>query len=182
MVRVLNVAEKNDAAKNLASIMSRGGFTRAEGFSVYNKLYEFDMNLNGERCHMVMTSVSGHLLNYAFTGTYRSWLGCNPLQLFEAPAIKMCIEGMEPIKQTLEREARLASRLIIWTDCDREGENIGFEIINVCRAIKPNLQVQRAKFSEITPASVMRALQNLSVPDEKQSAAVDVRSELDLRI
>lgn len=72
--------------------------------------------------------------------------------------------------------------MIIWTDCDREGENIGFEIIDVCRAVKPNIPVYRAKFSEITAASVKRALDNCGQPDELQSKAVDVRSELDLRI
>ena len=33
----------------------------------------------------------------------------------------------------LEREIRKCSQLIIWTDGDREGENIGFEIIDVCK-------------------------------------------------
>lgn len=77
---------------------------------------------------------------------------------------------------------RGSNGLIIWTDCDREGENIGFEIIEVCRAIKPSIPVYRAKFSEITSVAVKRALANLVQPDELQSAAVDVRSELDLRI
>ena len=38
------------------------------------------------------------------------------------------------MQKTLEREVRGADTLIIWTDCDREGENIGYEIIDVCRA------------------------------------------------
>lgn len=77
---------------------------------------------------------------------------------------------------------RSCGALIIWTDCDREGENIGYEIIDVCRSLKPNIPVYRAKFSEITAASIKRALQNIGQPDERQSQAVDVRSELDLRI
>lgn len=40
----------------------------------------------------------------------------------------------------------------------------------------------RAKFSEITKQSIERALQTLIEPDKAMSDAVDVRSELDLRI
>ncbi|XP_031624224.1 DNA topoisomerase 3-alpha isoform X2 [Contarinia nasturtii] len=67
-------------------------------------------------------------------------------------------------------------------DCDREGENIGFEIIDTCRAVKPNIKVFRARFSEITSAAIYRALNNVCEPDIRQSQAVDVRTELDLRI
>jgi DNA topoisomerase-3 len=129
-----------------------------------------------------MTSVSGHLLSQDFVQSYRNWRGCNPEQLFEAPITKTCPENFINIKRTLEREIRFCQGLIIWTDCDREGENIGFEVINVCRAVKPNIQVYRAKFSDMTAASIHRALNNLGQPDELQSLAVDVRSELDLRI
>lgn len=72
--------------------------------------------------------------------------------------------------------------LIIWTDCDREGENIGFEIIDCCKEVKPTIKIYRARFSEITKPSVERALQNLDVPNECLNNAVNVRSELDLRI
>ena len=72
--------------------------------------------------------------------------------------------------------------MIIWTDCDREGENIGFEVIEVCQAVKPRLKIMRAKFSEITRVSVERALRTLAQPDVRVSQAVDVRQQLDLRI
>lgn len=86
------------------------------------------------------------------------------------------------IKQTLEREVHQCQALVIWTDCDREGENIGFEIIHVCKAVKPSLQVFRARFSEITPHAIRTACENLTQPDQNVSDAVDVRQELDLRI
>lgn len=38
---------------------------------------------------------------------------------------------------------------MIWTDCDREGENIGAEIVKICRKAKPNIVVKRARFSAI---------------------------------
>lgn len=52
----------------------------------------------------------------------------------------------------------------------------------MCNEVKSNLQIHRAKFSEITASSVNRALQNLEAPNKNISDAVDVRQELDLRI
>lgn len=49
-------------------------------------------------------------------------------------------------------------------------------------SVKSNLQVFRAKFSEITPGSIRRACETLTEPDANISDAVDVRQELDLRI
>ncbi len=40
---------------------------------------------------------------------------------------------------------------MIWTDCDREGEHIGSEIVGVCRKGKEGLRVKRARFSAIIP-------------------------------
>lgn len=181
-MRYLCVAEKNDAAKSIASVLSNNSAQRFEGLSKFNKLYKFSANVRGQNAEMIMTSVSGHLLTHEFVYTYKSWQGCDPISLFEAKVEKQCPENFIKVKQTLEREIRKCDGLIIWTDCDREGENIGFEIIDVCRAVRSNIQVFRAKFSEITYAGIRRALNTLGEPDFRQSQAVDVRSELDLRI
>uniref|UniRef100_A0A665TQN7 DNA topoisomerase n=1 Tax=Echeneis naucrates TaxID=173247 RepID=A0A665TQN7_ECHNA len=180
--RVLCVAEKNDAAKGISHIMSNGGARRREGLSKFNKIYEYEYNLFGQNVTVTMTSVSGHLLGLQFKAQFQKWHSCNPVLLFDAEVEKYCPDTMVQIKRTLEKEARQCQALVIWTDCDREGENIGFEIIDVCKAVKPNIQVFRAKFSEITPNSIRRACETLMEPDVNISDAVDVRQELDLRI
>ncbi|XP_025418842.1 DNA topoisomerase 3-alpha [Sipha flava] len=181
-MRVLNVAEKNDAAKNIAGHLSGGNLQRREGFSKFNKIYEFSHSFQGTPSTMIMTSVSGHLLGYEFQGSYRSWSSCSPLELFDLPVVKECPKDYLDIKKTLEREVRSCNALVIWTDADREGENIGFEIIDVCREVNPRIDVYRAILSEITRPSVQRAITNLGPPNKNVSDAVDVRSELDLRI
>lgn len=129
-----------------------------------------------------MTSVSGHLLSLEFTKQYKSWKYCDPVELFHAKIDRNCLDDYQKIKRTLEREVRSCQKLIIWTDCDREGENIGFEIIDVCTAIKGNLDVYRAVFSEITASSIARSIRDLKRPNRLISDAVEVRKELDLRI
>ncbi|XP_060116558.1 LOW QUALITY PROTEIN: DNA topoisomerase 3-alpha [Heteronotia binoei] len=180
--KVLCVAEKNDAAKGIADILSNSRMRRREGLSKFNKIYEYQCHMLGQNVAVVMTSVSGHLLAHDFKMPFKKWHSCNPLLLFDAEIEKYCPENYVDIKRTLEREIQHCQALVIWTDCDREGENIGFEIIDVCKAVKPSLQVFRARFSEITPRAIRSACENLAQPDQNVSDAVDVRQELDLRI
>lgn len=104
IMKYLNVAEKNDAAKSIASILSNGTARRTEGLSKFNKLYSFDANFRGTQTNMVMTSVSGHLMTFDFSDVYKHWQSCDPISLFEAPVIKHCPENFMNIKRTLERE------------------------------------------------------------------------------
>lgn len=140
-MRVLNVAEKNDAAKCIASALSHGTSHRREGFSKFNKIYEFPHVVFGQNCQMLMTSVSGHLLAIDFPPQYADWGRVEILDLFAAPIHLKCPQNYADIRRTLEREARSCQKLIIWTDCDREGENIGFEVINVCSQVRRPLSL-----------------------------------------
>lgn len=56
------------------------------------------------------------------------------------------------VAKNIETQARYASILFIWTDCDREGEHIGTEVRDIALKINPNLQVFRARFSNIERA------------------------------
>jgi DNA topoisomerase III len=56
------------------------------------------------------------------------------------------------IKANLQAEARYSSDVLIWTDCDREGENIGMEVIGVCREANPRIRAHRAVFASMNPA------------------------------
>lgn len=186
MMKVLNVAEKNDAAKNIAGLLSRGTSQRREGLCKFNKIYTFQTEVPqlGGRCDMTMTSVSGHLMEFDYEDKYKAWKSVDPRALFDAPILELIGKNNktgQSIKKTLEREARGKQALIIWTDGDREGENIGFEIIRVCHGVNKNLQIYRARFSEITARSMDNAIKNLIQPDENVSMAVDIRRELDLR-
>lgn len=107
-----------------------------------------------------MTWVSEHLLAHDFHMQFCKWQSCNPLVLFKVEIERYCPENFVHTKKTLEQEIRQCQALVIWTNCVREGENIGFEIIQVYKSVRPSLQVLRTSFSEITRALRM-ACENL---------------------
>jgi DNA topoisomerase IA len=56
------------------------------------------------------------------------------------------------VASNIEAQAKHASILFIWTDCDREGEHIGTEIRDIALKANRNLQIYRARFSNIERA------------------------------
>lgn len=89
---------------------------------------------------------------------------------------------------------------MLWLDCDREGENICFEVIENTKHQMNHgrgQQIFRAKFSgnpiclklcksnnpiAITAPDINRAMNNLVAPNENEARAVDARQELDLKV
>ena len=60
--------------------------------------------------------------------------------------------------------------LQLWLDNDREGENICFEVIDVCTPhMRPNPEIRRAKFSSITYQNIRLAHEHLISPNELES-------------
>ncbi len=109
------------------------------------------------------------------------------------------------MSENIKKEAQNADILMIWTDCDREGEYIGYEIVQAAQKGNPNLKdgkVARANFNNlerryvilvyliqsnvlITIASLSHIRYAANHPlrlDMRQVRAVEARLELDLRV
>ncbi|KAJ2769003.1 DNA topoisomerase 3-alpha, partial [Coemansia nantahalensis] len=180
-MRILCVAEKPSQAKAVVQILSQGQSGTREGCSRYNKNYDFQYRVAGTFVQATMTSVLGHVVEIDFPQTMRRWQSCNPASLFSAPIVANT-EKSKDVARNIEREARTATHLYIWTDCDREGESIGSEIADICRSTNPRIVVKRAHFSSVLPQEIHQAMQSPRELDMRLVAAVQARTELDLRI
>jgi DNA topoisomerase III len=86
-IRVVNVAEK----PSVAEIPSRrsGGMQPRPGRSSYNRIFEFNYAIGGQACHMLVTFITGHLMELEFEERFRRrWHSCDPADLFQAPVRK----------------------------------------------------------------------------------------------
>lgn len=64
---------------------------------------------------------------------------------------------------------------MLWLDCDREGEAIAFEVLDVILRVNPNIKIHRARFSAVTHADIMQAYNNLVKPNKLEADAVNYR-------
>jgi DNA topoisomerase-3 len=137
------------------------------------KNYKFDFRFNPwGQCAVTFTCVAGHIVAQDFSERYKKWHSCQPQALFDAPIESSIAEVCEistsssfistkaaqdkkVVASNIEAQARYADILFIWTDCDREGEHIGTEIRDIALKANPNMQVWRARFSNIERACVL---------------------------
>jgi len=124
-----------------------------------------------------------------FPGKYNSWDRVEPSELFTCPTEKKEASPGMKMEAYLASEAKNCSILVLWLDCDKEGENICFEVINAVRSsmLAPSRgdfmdNVYRARFSAISEKEIKQAMAQLARPNLNESLSVDARQELDLRI
>ena len=177
--RVLFVAEKPSVAAAVADALS-GGRKRVRGQPPL-RIHDFYAFFKpaGRRCSISVTSVVGHVFGLDFDGS----TGRDIRGLYGAKVRKIVEETSEKlgVLQHLRDAADGVGWLCLWLDCDREGENICFEVLKVLPEFSAD-RIWRASFSAVTELEVHRALQRLVKPNACEAAAVDARQELDLKV
>ena len=148
-------------------------------------VHVFPGRFKGSRVLFKVTSVTGHVFSCDFPAEYQNWNSTDPVDLFRAPIKRIpCARG---VVRLLENEAKGCDTLVLWLDCDREGENICYEVIDcvkksLARPADGEQQIYRAKFSAINPSDIKKAMANLGQPNKAEALAVDARQELDLKV
>lgn len=136
--------------------------------------------------YIYLCVISNQYVCRFFAGKYNSWDRVDPVELFTCPTEKKEATPKLRMRQFLSQESKGCDYLVLWLDCDKEGENICFEVIDaVSRSIR-NVNswdvTFRAKFSAITDKDIKYAFANLIRPNENEARSVDARQEIDLRI
>lgn len=78
--------------------------------------------------------------------------------------------------------------IALWLDCDKEGENICYEVLDICKRNIPKSsnkvqRVFRARFSSIANKDIVAAFEGLKhEPNYNEAISVDARQVLDLKI
>ncbi|XP_037957213.1 DNA topoisomerase 3-beta-like [Teleopsis dalmanni] len=186
METVLMVAEKPKAALAVAKVLSNNKCKRIRGANKPSKVYEWNGTfLSSKRTvRYRMTSVFGHIMTLNFTPNFRNRKAVDPISLFDASIVKEETRKKQKIVEFLSELAVGCKYVVLWMDCDDEGENICFEIKSAVSSSIQNIDMvlYRARFSSLLESEIKYSLANLVKPDENLSKYVDTRRELDLRI
>ncbi len=171
----LIVTEKNTAARKIAEILGSG---KVKADSYYKIPFYAFTNGGGEQ--FVSIGLKGHILQLEYPPEYSDWRKVDPRELIDADLVKA--PSAKAVVNALKKTAKEASRIIIATDYDREGELIGLEALELALEANPELakHVKRARYSALTAEEIRHAFANtveLSVPLAK---AGEARQDIDL--
>ena len=176
------VAEKERAAERIAAILSSSKYREKK----INKVRVFEFNRGGRR--ILVVGLRGHLFTSEFSKKIHEagWRSIDPLYLLtKAPLMKIPRPESRSVIKVLKELVKITNRVIIATDYDREGENIGMQAsMLVMKKVKPKIEVKRAVFNSLARREIDKAFreENLTDLNEKMIAASEVRQEIDLRM
>ena len=121
---VLMVAEKPSLAASIAQILSNHKASSRKGFNGACSVHEWSNN----NVKYKMTSVCGHVNTLDFPAKFNNWDRVDPAELFNCAVETKEATPKLKMPAFLASEAKGCDTLVLWLDCDKEGENICFEV------------------------------------------------------
>ncbi len=171
-MKKLIITEKNISAGRIAYILSGGKFKVEKGYNL--PVYVFKNKEDEYKC----VGLKGHILKVDFPPQYQNWQRVNPKELINTGLIKVPIH--KNILKLLQKEARGVDEVVVATDFDREGELIGFDVVNEVKKVNPTVAVKRARFSTLTPEEIKSSFSHLEEPYLNLALAGGARQDIDL--
>ena len=193
------VAEKPSIARALVrafSIVYKTKFKGRKGKTRYN--YIFESTIEKEKITFklettlyrlkkgdtfLITSVTGHILNFDYPPPYdkeTNWHNSDPIEIVDIEPIE------KPINQNLvdhiSEIGKITDVLIIATDWDGHGEEIGREIVDVASKQNKKIRHGRMRFTSTNPLSLQRAFESQTGLDFDWIRQVDSLRKQDLRM
>lgn len=185
LVNVLMIAEKPSIAKSIADALSSGKYNQ-KTVGRGKTLITFEGFFGSSRAKFTISSVMGHVYTSDFQKEHNQWSAIDAVELYEVPIVKLEANPKTRIPSFLSNLASGKDILCLWLDCDKEGENICFEVINnIFKYMnkKTYQQIYRAKFSSLTKPDLKAAFNSMRErPNKYESLSVDIRQVIDLKI
>ena len=174
MKTVLMVADKPSLAQSIAKFLSKGQMSTRKGLNGVCSVHEYNGQFNKEPARFKMTSVCGHVMTLDFHHKFNNWDAVNPQELFTATTLKKEANEKLQIPRFLQHEGKGVDYIVLWLDCDKEGENICFEVLDCVKPVMNRRSgtktVYRAKFSAITETDICSAMHRLSEPNRNEAS------------
>src|SRR5919199_1333082 len=158
----LIITEKNNSAKKIAEILSRGEAKADAAYKV-----PFYTWTDGDGAHTAV-GLKGHVMGVAFPEGYSNWQETDLHDLIDAELVPEPTD--KNVVKAIRKLAKEADSVVIATDYDREGELIGLEALTrvleatpdtASAALAPRPPIERARYSALTKDEIDRAFSNL---------------------
>lgn len=184
-VNVLMIAEKPSIARMISEVLSNGK-AKEKKIGKGKVLITFDGYFKGAKAKFTVSAVAGHVYTSDFLREHNQWDAVDAVDLYDVPIVKLDAMKKSRVPEMLQRMGSGKDILCLWLDCDKEGENICYEVIyNVYPQMnkKNYQQIYRAKFSSLTKKDLKHAFDNIfDPPNKNESLSVDCRQVIDLKI
>jgi DNA topoisomerase-1 len=200
----LIITEKNNSAKKIAEILSRG---EAKADATYKVPFYTWSDSDGKQ---MSVGLKGHVMGVAFPDDYSNWQETDLHDLIDAELVGEPTD--KNVVKAIRKLAKDASEIVIATDYDREGELIGLEALAQVLEVNPGVAdsgaaatardaeapspprddgnptallagrppIKRARYSALTKDEIERAFSNLDQFSYDLAYAGSARQDIDL--